>query len=95
VDVVIQELIEDFEEYEEGNTKDCDSDEEDTTFYWEKAAATQISSFLISALAEAAAAHETTVGQFLSNFINGPLVHSFVSSSSSGFGWYLFTHCFL
>jgi hypothetical protein len=97
VDVIIQKFIEDFEEDEEGNSKDCASDEKYTTSYWEKAAACQVFSFLISALAEAATAHETTVGQFLSNLINRLIVHSFVigGSSSCALSWLLFTHSFL
>jgi hypothetical protein len=61
VDIVIQKLIEDFEENKEGNSKYGGCNEENTAPDWEEAAAGEIFCFLIGALAKTAAYHESTV----------------------------------
>merc|ERR1712086_500008 len=69
VDVVVQELIEDLEENEEGKAKDNDANKEDTASNWEEAAAAKVFSLLISAFAQAAAAHETAIAQSFVEFV--------------------------
>ena len=70
MDIIVKELIEDLQENEECNSKDEGSDEQDTASNWEEAAASEILSSLIGALAEAAADHESSVLELLLDFVN-------------------------
>ena len=82
VDIIIKELVEDFEENEKSEGKDNSSNEEDTALDWEEAAACQSLQVLLGALAEAAAAHKCAILQFFFDFIDflvGHAHHFFLS----------------
>jgi hypothetical protein len=76
VNIVVQKLIEDFEENEKSDSNNNATNKEDSTPDWEEAAARQVPDFFLSALAEAAAAHEASVLQFLLNLVDGFFGHT-------------------